>query len=448
MNDIFSEFKKVSYADWLEKIETDLKGKPLSVLESTPEPGLSIKAYHHAETGPQNESNTHLRNAAKASNDWFIRQVFSGKNANNVSILAGLNDGINAVGFVLDKTSNFKNLSKHIGFEYINSDIQFMDTDAALYTEVPATADLNFDVIALNAAQGQVAHSLEEFLAFYNHHNANKTIWISGSIYGKAGASTVQELALTLAHLNDYVQYLTEEGKSLAEINEKICIELSVNENYFVNIAKFRVIRSLVALMFQAYDENYTSFVPKIYAKTNLRHLAKNDKNNNALRETTQAMSAVIGGCDVLTVDYGQYGSDQEVERFERIAKNIQLILKEEAYLDKVVDPGGGSYYIENLTNQLLQECWTLFLEIENKGGLTAALVSGYVNEIIGDTTAQLVADMQDNTRTFLGVNKHPNGMEDWVETKAEQPSETTAFPSLKPFILEDHFSKTVASNE
>ncbi len=447
MGKIENEFEKSTFEEWVNKIQQDLKGQPLSVLTSHPEPDLEIVAYHHEATRPQLNEHEVIRNFAKKSNDWKIREEFKGNLATNSSILTALNDGIEAIGIEINSTSNYQNLVNEVQFEYINSDLQFKTLDEAISLKAHPSTVLNFDFLALNAQLGQVSSTWADYYKFYQSHPNNKTIWISGSLYGSAGSSTIQELAFTLAHLNEYVDFLTKEGVTLSEINSKIVIELSVNEDYFVNIAKFRVIQDLVRLVFKGYDSTYQVINPNIYAKTNLRYLAKNDKNNNPIRQTTQAMSAVIGGCDVLTIDYGDFGSEIEVARFRRIAKNIQLILKEEAYLDKVVDPSGGAYYIESLTDQLLQKAWKLFLDTEAIGGLLEGLKSGFVHSAIDTNKNHLISELLSGNKTYLGVNKHPNNMEKWIDLTPETNTKTPEFSPLEPFYLENYFSKTAENH-
>jgi methylmalonyl-CoA mutase len=447
MGKLENEFEKPTFEAWVAKIQQDLKGQTLSVLTSHPEPDLDITAYHHEATRPQLHEHEVIRNFAKKSNDWKIREEFKGNLATNSSILSALNDGIEAIGIEINPSSNYQNLVNEVQFEYINSDLQFKTFGDSISVKAHSSTVLNFDILALNAQHGKMSSSWADYFKFYQSHPTNKTIWISGSLYGGAGSSTIQELAFTLAHLNEYVDFLTKEGVTLSEINSKIVIELSVNEDYFVNIAKFRVVQDLVRLVFKGYDPTYQVINPIIYAKTNLRYLAKNDKNNNPIRQTTQAMSAVIGGCDVLTVDYGDFGSEIELARFRRIAKNIQLILKEEAYLDKVVDPSGGAYYIESLTDQLLQKAWKLFLDTEAIGGLVEGIKSGFVQSAIDTNKNQLISELLSGKKTYLGVNKHPNGMEKWIDLNPERSTKTSEFGPLEPFYLENYFPKTAENH-
>lgn len=436
INEIFKDFNSVSNEEWMSKIETDLKGKPLTVLASKPEPDLDIVAYHHGDSKLNRPENGLGRNLFKTSNNWHIRQEFN----DNGKLLNALSEGVDSIGLTINSETKLVELTKDVQFQYISSDFTFNEETIALTTDIPQNTVVNFDVIGLNLKSGTWNARLENFLAVYKKHTAHKTVWVSGSHYGTAGASTIQELAFTISHLNEYIQFLKDQGESLLAINQKLVLELSVNENYFVNIAKFRVIKDLIQLVFRGYDAAYNIVHPTIYAKTNLRHLAQNDKDNNPLRETTQAMSAIIGGCDVLTITYGQHGSPNEVERFERIAKNIQLVLKEEAYLDKVVDPSGGSYALEAISEQLLTKSWALFQEIEKNGGLIASIHDNTVQDKIEANQKQLVSDLVDNSRTFLGVNKHPNATELWTTVSPENAESTSSFRPLLPFYLENYF--------
>ncbi len=445
MNELLEEFDPISYDTWLNQLKIDLNDKSLDDLVSNPEPDLSIRAYYHRETASASPLNTGFH---KMNNDWKIRQIYSSDQEKNHVILEALNQGIEGLGLHVIAQTDFDALTKGVLFEHIETDIAFEDLHTALSFQSPESAILNFDVITLNSTEGSNKFSLADFYAFYKVHPTNRSVWVSGTIYGEAGASTVQELAYTLNHLNEYIHHLLNEGIALNEINKKVVIELSVNENYFVNIAKFRVIHDLVRHVFQQYDSAHDYTPVLIFAKTNIRHLAVNDQNNNVLRETTQAMSAVIGGCDVLTVSHLEIGSAQERARTRRIAKNIQLILKEEAYLNRVVDPSHGAYFIEDLSRQLIEKSWHLFCETENAGGLILELIANRIQAQINDNKKQLIADLRNQSKTFLGINKHPNAMEKWVDISPITPPPVLIdFEPLRPFYLENQYIKTVKAH-
>lgn len=443
MKELFNDFDKVSLPEWLTKIEQDLKGKPLSVLHSTPEPDLEIKAYSHAdqllEEHPDFDSH---RTINKAANTWGIRKEISPDKHDNQIVLNALNEGITSLGISYLDAKSFEKLTKDVQFKYIDSDISFTSVEQAINAEIPKESKLNFDILALNAASGAQKFDMTDFLDFFKAKTANNNIWVSGDIYGNAGSSSSQELGYSIAHLNEYFHALKGEGVNLIEVLDKITISLSVGEDYFVNIAKFRAIHVLIKSLLKGYGIENESFSPTIFAKTSVRYLAKNDKNNNPLRQTSQAMSAVIGGCNQLTITVPEFGTPTEITRFERIAKNIQLILKEEAYLGLVVDPSGGSYYIESLTEQIINKAWTYFLAIEKVGGFESALKTNHIqNEILANRN-RLISDLNANSRTFLGVNKHPNSMENWIELTVPNQPDSTDFIPVSPFYLENYFIK------
>ena len=438
MKNLFSDFKPVDYESWITRIKKDLKDQPIDVLVSHPEKDIEIKAYHHpVKNNFAGISNSFSNQPSKPSNEWRVRQSFGP--GSNKKILADLEDGVDAVGLTFENQQQFDADTAGVLFEHISSDISFATKEAALKCKVPATSYLNFDVISRNAKSGNSDLALADFFSFYKAHS-NKNIWANASVYGDAGATTIQELAFALAHLNEYIQFLHANGESIERINSKIILELSVNENYFVNIAKFRTIRELVALLFTGYDAGYVASPVVVYAKTGVRYLAHNDRHNNLLRATTQAMSAIAGGCDALTIAF------LPGEENERITKNIQLVLREEAYFDKVVDPSAGAYFIEGLEDQLIEKAWKLFVDIENKGGLIACMKNNTIQGLIEENQRFLVQQMNEGKRTFLGVNKFQNKLENRVEVNAPQNYNETEFQPLHPFRLEEFYApKTVA---
>lgn len=437
MEKLFEEFDSVSLKEWVDQITRDLKGKSLEVLNSKPEHDLEIKAYHHRE-----ELSPTSVNVAKTSNNWSIRKVYAVEK--NATILDDLNKGVDAVGFVY--SDNFFDQTKDVLFEHLCTDIQFKRDFEGDIARLNGTAKLNFDLIAQEIEDGSWFSTKEIFIDYFKKTKSFSNLWISGNVYGDAGATTIQELAFTLAHLNEYVDMLVNSGESLATINKNLSIELSVTENYFVNIAKMRVIRTLVRALFEAYDAKHIHLPITLYAKTAQRHLAVNDSNSNLLRQTTQAMSAVLGGCDVLTVQTLKTGDAVQDAIHERMAKNIQLVLKEEAYLDKVVDPSAGSYYLESLSSQLLTSAWDKFKEIEKLGGFGDCIQNNSIQDQIEENKAYLIEQLNSKKASFLGVNKHPSALETWKNQEAPSISTTKTFKAIVPFRLESHYTQNVTA--
>lgn len=236
-----------------------------------------------------------------------------------------------------------------------------------------------------------------------------RTVCVSSHDFHNAGATATQELAFMLAKLADLYDSLTDAGLSIDQLIPKTILSVSVGTSYFMEIAKLRALRVLVDQFAGHYPVSgaYPLF---IHAQTSAFYDAATTPYTNLLRATTEAMAAVIGGCDVLTVRpydavLGQQATPANREFSDRVARNISVLLKEESYLDKVADPAAGSYYIETLTNQLTQHAWTLFLDIEQQGGFAKALASGFITAAIESSYRAKVEAVKQG-RVLVGVTK------------------------------------------
>jgi methylmalonyl-CoA mutase len=205
-----------------------------------------------------------------------------------------------------------------------------------------------------------------------------------------------------------------------------------------------RVLRSLVNGLFKGYDANYLAQPIQLIAKTSVRYQANNDSNSNLLRQTTQAMSAVIGGCDTLTVSPFLSEDKEQNALNQRMAKNIQLILKEESYLDKVIDPSNGSYYIAALCNQILGKSWKLFKSLEKDGGFLESLKKESIQSSIAESRKYLIEQMNSEKATFLGVNKFQSSLEKWTKTILDKKEDGKDFKNIQSFRLEQYFKNSV----
>ena len=222
---------------------------------------------------------------------------------------------------------------------------------------------------------------------------------ISAGIYQNAGANMVQQLAYSLAHVNEYFN-------RIPNINQPITIEVAVGTNYFFEIAKLRALRLLFATLAKEYNHNLDCH---IIATPTKRNKTLYDYNVNMLRTTTECMSAILGGANSISnLAYDNlYHKDNEFG--DRISRNQLLILKKESYFDAVNNPADGTYYIENLTEQLAEKALILFKEIEEKGGFITQLIEGNIQRKISES-AQKEQDLFDSGKeTLLGTNKYPN---------------------------------------
>jgi methylmalonyl-CoA mutase len=222
---------------------------------------------------------------------------------------------------------------------------------------------------------------------------------ISSGIYQNAGANIVQQLAYTLAHINEYFN-------RIPAINQPITVEISVGTNYFFEIAKLRALRILIKTLASAYDHNLECH---IIATPTKRNKTVYDYNVNMLRTTTECMSAILGGADgVANLPYDAlYHKDNEFG--DRIARNQLLVLKHESYFDKVNNPADGAYYIESVTEQLAEKALELFKDIEKNGGLISQLIDGTIQRKINESAHKEQELFDSGKEVLLGTNKYPN---------------------------------------
>ena len=240
-----------------------------------------------------------------------------------------------------------------------------------------------------------------------------------------AGAYIYQELGYALSWGAELIDKLTEAGYSIEELTSRIKFVFGVGSNYFMELAKFRAARWLWAEIIGAYGDQYKGEAAKIHmhAVTSTWNKTIYDAHVNLLRTQTEAMSATLGGVDSLTVQPFDV-TYQESDNFsERIARNQQLLLKEESHFDKVIDPAAGSYYIEHLTNALAEQAWKLFLAVEEEGGFAAAVEAGSVQKAVNASNAKRHAAVAARKEIFLGTNQFPN----FTETAAQKVAQVEA---------------------
>ncbi len=232
---------------------------------------------------------------------------------------------------------------------------------------------------------------------------------VSAQLFGNAGSTIVEELAFALAAGNDYLARLTDKGVDAETAARKMRFTFSVSSNYFLEIAKFRAARMLWANIVKGYGPQNCACKMLIHAETSHWNQTVYDPYVNMLRGTTEAMSATIGRVYSLEVTPFDRAFETPTEFSKRIARNVELLLKHEAHFDQVVDPAGGSYFVENLTDSIANEAWKLFLEIEEKGGYTAAYQSGYIKERVEASAAAKDKNIATRRQILLGANQYPN---------------------------------------
>ncbi len=447
---LFEEFAPVSTEAWKSKIVADLKGADFDkkLVWRTNE-GITVQPFYRLEdveklsyldTYPGQYPFT--RGTCKCDNSWYIRQDVKVVNIAeaNKKALDILCKGITSVGFTIEDStkwsaSDVASLLKDIHLPSIEVNFSigcgktnflklFVDYVKASGVDVcEVRGSINIGYLTGLTLKGAYCHdseetctkSLAETLTIAKDLCKFKTVLVKGDVFQNSGSNITQELGFALAMGEEYLNKAIEQGIKPASAAKKIKFDLAIGGNYFFEIAKVRAARMLWAKIVKAYagdcdnEENQNAGKINIHAITSTWNKTVYDPNVNMLRTQTEAMSAVLGGVDSLTVLPFNIAYEQPSDFSERIARNQQILLAEEAYMDKIVDPAAGSYYIEELTDKVAEKAWSIFLEIQDKGGYSAAFKAGYVQEKIKATVADLQKQIATRRINVLGTNQFPN---------------------------------------
>lgn len=236
-----------------------------------------------------------------------------------------------------------------------------------------------------------------------------RPLGIDARVYHNAGATIIQELGLAMAAASEYLCTLTDDQFEVGEITNNLHFSFSIGSNYFLEMAKFRAARLLWQNLLEAFGADPEKNDVYLHAETSEWNKTLYDPYTNMLRTSTEGMSAAIAGCDSMTVLPFDQHFRQPTEFSQRIARNQQIILSEEAHLDKVEDPAAGSYYIEKLTDDIGDAAWQVFQEIEREGGLLQAIENGTVQSAIQESQKKRDRAIASRGRIFVGTNQYPN---------------------------------------
>ncbi len=395
MQHLFSEFNATTAQAWKEQIIKDLKGIDFNTLIWKTNSGIDVKPFYTKEDIQLSNEN------ASISNDWSICEYINvtDEKTANTKALNALQNGASGLVFKITQKTNFETLCKGILFEHIYS----------LFEIAPEfEGELNAYLEGKNYNQYCFIESDTILNGKIDLTNCGSVLSINTSIYNESGANQVNQLAFTVAHINEYLNELTSQNK-LAEL-KTLHITASVGGDFFMEICKLRALRKLANFILEQY--NYDAEI-HIHAQTTLVNKTSIDIYNNLLRSTTETMSASIGGANSIVVFPFDYEINPDNDFSSRMARNQQLILKDESYLNKVSDIAAGSYYIETITKTLCEKAWQSFKDIETKGGLINALKLNYIQALIKEDADKLITDFKDGKLILVGVNKFQNKLEE-----------------------------------
>lgn len=437
---LFSEFAPVSTEEWMAKITADLKGVPFEkkLVWKTGE-GFNVNPFYRAEDIEGLKSTESLPGefpyvrGTKKDNDWKVRQnievcCFKGANEKALDLLT---KGVTSLGFIIKGDEvNEENIATLLeGICPASVELNFNTCNCKAEKLIGILADyfkgkgvdaekcygsVNYDAFKKPLVKGKensewvegAAAVLKAGQALPNY----RVLAVNAFLFNNAGAYISQELGYALAWGNELMAKLTEAGFTADEVAKKIKFNLGISSNYFMEIAKFRAARWLWAEIVAAYKPACECACKMVaHAQTSEWNMTVYDAHVNLLRSQTEAMSAALAGVDSITVRPFDKIYQTPDDFSERIARNQQLLLKEECHLDKVVDPSAGSYYVEVLTNSLADVAWKLFLEVEEKGGFSVAVNAGEIQNAVNASNVARKKAVATRREILLGSNQYPN---------------------------------------
>ena len=439
---LFSEFPPTPKEKWIEKVSIDLKGADFTkkLVWRTLE-GASIDPFYTSEDTDHLEYlkefhnlNLNQNNPQMGARSWILYdkvRVGDEKAANKESQRA-FHTGANGVNFIIDETRmpDLEVLMKNI-YPNINP-VKFtvQDNLGTLLKQYMEIIERNPD-LELNDIMGgfdydplmhytlsgnlneEGIEALANALGSTNDIQDFKPLTVNGGHFHNSGANVAQEIALVISTAVEYIERFGSMGISLKDFLSGFEFSLAVGTNYFMEIAKIRALRVLFFNVLKAYKvEDFNPGGILIHSESSVWAKTLYDPYVNMLRNTTEAMSAILGGCNSLSISPFDVIFSQPTEFSKRISRNISNLLREESHFDKVSDPAAGSYYIEELTDKLVESGLEVFQEIEREGGFVQAFEKGKIKEMIEASRDKKHDLISKRREVFIGTNQYPNPSE------------------------------------
>ena len=434
---LFDMFPPVSTEEWRAKVEADLKGAPFDkkLVWRTAE-GFDLQPMYRAEdieglsTTDSLPGEYPYMRGTRVDNDWLTRQEIleDTPEAANAKALDVLGKGVTSLGFHVGNPSVevLEALLKDIHVPAVEINFSCCPKSALALAEAlvaflkakgwekefRGSIDFNPMRRALRHGEpfgGDIAKMAVELVAAVKDVPGVKVLAVDSVMLSNAGAYIDQELGYAMAWGAEWMAMLTDAGLSADEVARRIKFNMGVSSNYFMELAKFRAARMLWAQIAHSFGASEADSKMAVHAVTSRFNQTIYDAHVNLLRSQTEAMSAALAGVDSITVTPFDVPYQKPDDFSERIARNQQFLLKEESHLDKVVDPAGGSYYVEHLTVAIANEAWKLFLDVEENGGFLACINNDSVQKAIRATSEKRHTDVARRKEILLGTNQYPN---------------------------------------
>lgn len=364
---LFDEFPEISEKDWIEKVEKDLKGKAFEELFWQIDENIKVAPFYQT-----NDFTANIPDNKTTSNDWETGEDIPADNpaTANRQLLEALVGGVDAPGIIIDHQFDQKDLAllfKNVILDYISVHFLFKGESAVLpflenfvgflrhsgVNPAELTGSLNFD--AKTPSKDNLRFTQEKLPKF-------KIFTIPVEEGNPAGIA--ETLGNSIAQAHDHLAFLHENGIQTEMANDLLQFSVSVGRSYFPEIAKLRALKILWANVLEAYGVR-NPVIPVVEARL-APGVFDEDVHTNMIRSTIQAMAAVLGGVNRLTVLPSDFYSGESTAFSRRIARNVQHLMRLESFMDRVIDPAGGSYYIETLTKKIAGQAWAVFQNTES----------------------------------------------------------------------------------
>ena len=352
---MFKEFKPVTKAEWLAKVEKDLKGKKSIDTFNWEHDGMTFTPFYHGDDiNGMDKTCLVPMNAEKQNNSWEIgeRIIVTNYKKANQQALEALRKGANALLFILNETPSAQNLNillSDIQLEWISTHFNLGSNDLIEH----------FIKIIQDKKQ-----NLTEVNCSFNLQNINQLDIYSTQLpkiqlFNIDATKPTERLSSILKKGNDILENINDGGLDISKYHYQIQFSIGLDDNYFGSIAKIRALKILWSQILNAWNVPVETF----HCKVSTHVITGSDNENyNKIKATTQAMSAVIGGVDRLYIYPSDANQTENGTTFSRrIALNVHHLMEQESYLDKVIDPSAGSYFIEELTNRIAEKAWIEF---------------------------------------------------------------------------------------
>lgn len=479
---LFADFAPSTYQEWIEATRASLRGGAIESLVKRSYEGIEIDPLPHADNLADINHYQSLpgqfpfvrgtKAAGYRGRPWLIAAELdiSDPRQFNAALQDGLANGLTAI-TIPDHLS--LNGAADIQLALADIDLArhpliiqsgarapeiFNLLDAALGDDALAQLQgcIGYDPLSQIATAGAMPAGSFDRLTAHLRTVAQRapqlaSVGISTAVYHDAGANAVQELALAIATAVACLRELYKRGFSVEFAAPRIRFFLNIGENFFIEIAKFRAARLLWTKVLRTLGAESEAQSMKIHARSARRNKSRLDAHVNLLRLTTEALSAAIGGVDsILLPPYDEpLGASTAFSR--RLSRNLQLILQEELRLVELIDPAGGAWHVEKLTDQLARAAWSYFQKIEAEGGLVESLRSGSIQADIKHTAARRQQDIASGDAILVGVNRYVDPettpeLQPSIETVDSDADAAGAQP-LSPIRLAEPFEAHVTDN-